>query len=331
MKISYKEFLDLQAIPEVSLYLILGGPYHLQNEVQHRIERVLNDDDTNIKNFIVDSDFSIDSFKSELELMPLFEPKRLIILNIVSNSMPKNLSDMIMNFVIPKDISIIIKLDTQTASFKKTKTFEYFLKSYFIIEVLELKGIMLKNWVKQKFVKNKIKYSDEFFERLLEKNEGNTSAISQELYKMSLLNISDINAYFNYLQKEYKFSEYDLINSLLETDLQKSIKILKYLKSVKAPEVYILFLLNMEIKKIYSLAGDLSPSPYIPNYKKSTYSRLVNNINTQILESLMELCYFIDKSIKTGVNNINIWHQLEILISSFILNKSPKYFLNINN
>ena len=53
MKISYKEFLDLQAIPEVSLYLILGGPYHLQNEVQHRIERVLNDDDTNIKNFIV--------------------------------------------------------------------------------------------------------------------------------------------------------------------------------------------------------------------------------------------------------------------------------------
>ena len=56
MKISYKEFLDLQTIPEVSLYLILGGPYHLQNEVQHRIERVLNDDDTNIKNFIVDSD-----------------------------------------------------------------------------------------------------------------------------------------------------------------------------------------------------------------------------------------------------------------------------------
>ena len=148
---------------------------------------------------------------------------------------------------------------------------------------------------------------------------------------MSLLNISDINTYFDYLQKEYKFSEYDLINSLLETDLQKSIKILKYLKSVKAPEVYILFLLNMEIKKIYSLAGGLSPSPYIPNYKKNIYGRLANNANSQILESLMELCYFIDKSIKTGANNINIWHQLEILISSFILNKSPKYFLNINN
>ena len=62
---------------------------------------------------------------------------------------------------------------------------------------------MLKNWVKQKFIKNKIKYSDEFLERLLEKNEGNTSAISQELYKMSLLNISDINTYFHYLQSKH--------------------------------------------------------------------------------------------------------------------------------
>ena len=61
---------------------------------------------------------------------------------------------------------------------------------------------------------------------------------------MSLLNISDISIYFNYLQKEYKFTEYDLIDSILELNSAKAIKILNYLESVKSPEVYILFLIN---------------------------------------------------------------------------------------
>ena len=36
---------------------------------------------------------------------------------------------------------------------------------------------------------------------------------------------------------------------------------------------------------------------------------------------LLELCYMIDKRIKTGAGNFKVWHQLEILITSFILNE----------
>ena len=38
MKISYKQFFDSPEIPESSIYLILGKPYHLQNDIQSRLE-----------------------------------------------------------------------------------------------------------------------------------------------------------------------------------------------------------------------------------------------------------------------------------------------------
>ena len=73
----------------------------------------------------------------------------------------------------------------------------------------------------------------------------------------------------------------------------------------------------------------LNQKPHIKFFHNT--GNIISESNTVFNHVFKKDNYFIDKSIKTGVNNINIWHQLEILISSFILNKSPKYFLNINN
>ena len=97
----------------------------------------------------------------------------------------------------------------------------------------ELSGANLNDWVK-KFLKNNIVYNEDLFKKLIDKNEGNTSAISQELYKMSLLDIKDVGVYFDYLQKEYKFTEFDLTDSMIDGDLKKTLKILSYLKSIKS-------------------------------------------------------------------------------------------------
>ena len=36
---------------------------------------------------------------------------------------------------------------------------------------------------------------------------------------------------------------------------------------------------------------------------------------------LLQSCYAIDKSIKLGINNSNIWHDLEVLVIAFIMKK----------
>ncbi len=322
MKISYKQFFDRPEVPESSIYLILGKPYHLQNDVQHKLESFFKKDGSSINHLVVDSDFDINDIRNDFESYSLFEEKKVLVLNITSSTIPKKLLDYLLGNQVPKDLKLIIKLGTQTPAFKRGKFFSMLDAEGCVIEIFELSGLNLNNWVKQKFKKNNISYSDELFIKLIEKNEGNTSSISQELYKMSLLDISDVSVYFDYLQKEYKFTEYDLVDSVLERNVSKSVRILNYLESVKASEVYILFLINSEIKKIYYLINNLLPQPYIPNYKKNLYNTFMRKSTSNNILKLLELSYAIDRRIKTGVGNFKVWHQLEILAASFILNKS---------
>ena len=331
MKINYKQFFEHRSIPESSIYLLVGKPYHLQNEVQFHIEFKLKSENFDINTYLIDSDFNIDLIRSDFETLSLFSEKKLIILNVLSNSIPKSLLDFILNTAIPKDLKVIIKAGSQTSAFKKSKFYSYIEKNHCVIEITELKGQILHKWIENKFQRNKIKFTKESLTKILEKNEGNTSAIAQELYKMSLLKLDNVDSYITYIQKSYKYTEYDLIDVSLEGNLSKALKILQYLNMVKSPEPYILFLMHNEIKKVYYLMFDLSPKPFISNYKKNLYNSLVSEFEKNTLENMLEFCYSIDKSIKLGSNNINIWHQLEILVSCFVMRKPINNSFNSKN
>tara|TARA_X000001036_G_scaffold45942_2_gene36789 strand:+ start:2615 stop:3613 length:999 start_codon:yes stop_codon:yes gene_type:complete len=321
MKITYKKFISTPRIPEYGIYLILGKPYHLQNEVQSKIEQYYKNKEYMVKKIIVDSDFSLEIIKDDFENYSLFTENKFILFNVISNTIPKSLSEYLLERKSTSDLVILIKLSPQPPSFKKTKIYSKIDVDGCVIEVHELTGSNLVEWMKMKFQKNNITYTEELFKKLIDKNEGNTSAISQELYKMSLLDINDVGIYFDFIQREYKYSEFDLIDSIVNCNIHKALKILGYLKSIKSPEVYILFLINSEIKKIHSLACKLSPPPYIPSFKKNIYDRFSDNYNKEHLMVLLQSCYAIDKSIKLGIKNSNIWHDLEVLVIAFIMKK----------
>ena len=57
MKIAYKSFISATTISEYPIYLILGNPYHLQNEVEFRLENYYKKKLYVIKKYVVDSDF----------------------------------------------------------------------------------------------------------------------------------------------------------------------------------------------------------------------------------------------------------------------------------
>ena len=101
----------------------------------------------------------------------------------------------------------------------------------------------------------------------------------------------------------------------------------KYLEEVNFPSVYLLFLLNSEFKKIYNLNIGNKLNIYIPNFKIKSYDYVRTKVDSDTLTTVIEYCHSIDKSIKTGVENISLWHQLEILISCFILNKPVDKFI----
>ncbi|MEC9205911.1 MAG: DNA polymerase III subunit delta [Pseudomonadota bacterium] len=328
MKLSHKEFTRAKTIPQLPIYLIHGSPRHLQNEIERKIcSHYKGSNFSEKKNFIVDTNFNLEELRNELELIPLFGENRILILNIVSNTIPQKVVKILKESKIPDDLRLIIKLGKQPYSFKKTSFYEFCSKSNCIVEIFELKGNDLRNWVKQKFLINKLNYSDKIFSKILNKTEGNTLSIAQELYKMSLLKLDDLNSYFDIVQNDYKFSENDLIDALFARKLSKSLKILDYLQSVNFPEPLLIFLLNNEFKKIYSLSSDTKLAIYIPNYKMAIYNDLSSQINHDVLSNLIQYCHEIDKTIKLGPAEIEFWHQLEILISCFILNKTVNKFI----
>ena len=92
MKITYKKFISSSRIPEYGIYLILGKPYHLQNEVQSKIEQYYTNKEYMIKKIIVDSDFNLEAIKDDFENYSLFSENKFILFNVISNTIPKNLS-----------------------------------------------------------------------------------------------------------------------------------------------------------------------------------------------------------------------------------------------
>ena len=233
MKITYKKFISSSRISEYGIYLILGKPYHLQNEVQSKIEQYYTNKEYMVKKIIVDSDFNLETIKDDFENYSLFSENKFILFNVISNTIPKNLSEYLLERKSTPDLVILIKLSPQSPSFKKTKIYSKIDSDGCVIEIYELTGSNLIEWMKMKFKKNNITYTEELFKKLIDKNEGNTSAISQELYKMSLLDINDVGVYFDFIQKEYKYSEFDLIDAIVDCNIHKALKIIDYLKSIK--------------------------------------------------------------------------------------------------
>ena len=326
----YKGLIDTRTIPESSIYMIHGNPRILQNEVEKRIENYYNKYEfLSKKNYIIDGDASIEDIENELQNLSLFDTKKIITINIVSKTLPVKIKNLLMKSNIPESIKIILKLNRQQSSFKKNSFYQMLSKSESIIEIYELTGMYLKKWVKDKLIRNKIDCSDELCEHLIEKNEGNTLSIFQEIYKMTLLTKKFINENINRMNINYKFNEFSLIEAIHDSNLIKSHKIIDYLKLINVQRPFILFLINNEIKKIYNIKNNNDYS--VPNFKLEIYKRLASKYENFTLENFLSFSQFIDLNIKSNKHKIDTWHLLKVLVSCFILNISSKTYYQDTN
>ena len=83
----------------------------------------------------------------------------------------KNLKIFIETVVTNKNQNrIIIKLDRQSSSFKNTKFYKHISSNSCLIELYELKGKLLEQWVINKCKINKVSYDDQFISNLIELN-----------------------------------------------------------------------------------------------------------------------------------------------------------------
>ena len=161
MILDYIKFKKFPLTTEIPLFFIHGNPRNISNEIERDILNFYKKFDYKIKNYVIDDDTQTEGIKSNLQEQSLFEEKKLIVLNIVSKSIPINIKKLIDEWITLHNIQdrIIIKLDRQASSFKKTNFYKSISTNTCVIEIYELKGQVLEQWVANKLKINNINYS----------------------------------------------------------------------------------------------------------------------------------------------------------------------------
>ena len=167
------------------------------------------------ENYVVDDDSETENIRNNLNEQSLFDEKKLLSINIVSKSIPTNLKKLIDHWAseISED-KLIIKLDRQASSFKKTSFYKNISNSGCVIEIYELKGRILEHWVMNKYKINNLDFNNDSIRDVINSNLNNSLSISQSIY------LKRLNKNNKLLLDSSRYSEYDLIDMILTKDIE---------------------------------------------------------------------------------------------------------------
>ena len=319
MIVDYIKFKKLPLSSEMALFFIHGNPRNISNELEHDILNFYKKLDYKQQTYVIDDDSQTDIINNSYFEQSLFDDKKIITLNIVSNSIPKNLKVFIETVVTNKNQNrIIIKLDRQSSSFKNTKFYKHISSNSCLIELYELKGKLLEQWVINKCKINKISYDDQFISNLIELNFNNSLSISQTIYQKSLMNVIDERD----TAENSKYGEYDLVDTLLNKDYLRFLKISNYLQNINAPLTYIIFLLNSELEKLYLIQQSKNNKPFIPQFLQAKYSAASSRYTTDSLLNALKNIIKLDINSKYNSKNSNSWAGFNDLFSIIMNNNT---------
>ena len=307
MIFDYVKFKKSQLSTETSLYFIHGNPRNISNEVEHDVSNFYQKLGYKLMNYVIDDDSQIQTLKNLFNEQSLFNENKIIILNIVSSSMSANMKKFIETWIeMPTDDKIILKLDRQASSFKKTNFYKKISQHAFVIEIFELKNKVLKQWAFNKCKVNQVDISDHDLEELISSNFNNSLSISQNIYIRSLTNDKRLM----HRKEGSKYSEYDLVDMFLSRNTLEFIRVSNYLRSNDISLSYIIFLLNSELEKLYSLIKPIKYRPYIPSFLLDKYLLVSKKFSPEKILSAINNIAKLDAKSKYNLKKSNPWESL---------------------
>ena len=314
MILDYVKFKNFPLTAEIPLFLVHGNPRNISNEIERDIIGFYRKLGFKTVNYVIDDDAQTEDVKSNLHEQSLFEEKKLFVINVVCKSIPINMKKLIDAWISQQtEDRIILKLDRQSASFKKTNLYKNISNMACVVEIYELKGQVLERWVAGKCKANDIEFNQDYIKELIDLNLNNTLSISQSIYLKGLMG-SKVNSMID----SSKYSEYDLIDTLLNKDASGFLKVSSYLREIDTSLPYIIFLVNQELEKIYSLIKPTASKPYIPSFLKLKYTSASKKYTLDEILFLLKNIASIDIKSKYMSKKSNPWVSFNSLFHNLM-------------
>ena len=309
MILDYVKFKNFPLTAEIPLFLVHGNPRNISNEIERDIISFYKKLGFKRVNYVIDDDTQTEDVKTNLHEQSLFEEKKLFVINIVSKSIPMNMKKLFDAWISQHtEDRIIIKLDRQSASFKKTNLYKNISNIACVVEIYELKGQVLERWIVGKCKANNVEFNQDYIKELINLNLNNSLSISQSIYLKGLMD-NNVDS----MIESSKYSEYDLIDTLLNKDASGFLKVSSYLKEIDTSLSYIIFLVNQELEKLYSLIKPTTSTPYIPSFLITKYKSASKKYTLDELLFLLKNIASIDIKSKYMSRKSNPWMSFNCL------------------
>ena len=94
---------------------------------------------------------------------------------------------------------------------------------------------------------------------------------------------------------------------ILIKDMEGFARVSKYLKNIDTPLTYIIFLINSELEKLYSLAKPIVSKPYIPSFLQAKYATASRVYTPDNLLNTLKKIAELDMNSKYRSKKTNPW------------------------
>ncbi|CAA0097928.1 DNA polymerase III subunit delta [BD1-7 clade bacterium] len=274
----------------------------------------------------LESGFSWDDFVQSANSMSLFADRKLMELRCKTTKLGDVGSKAIVRYldqINPDTIVCIVmpKLDASTQRGKWYKTIE---SAGVSIPVWPVERQQMPGWIQQRLVEKGIQATDDAVTFLADNVEGNLLAASQEVEKLSLMDLSgtiDLETMSDAVSNMSRYTVFNLVDRCLAGDIRASLKTLNGLRGEGVEPTLVLWSLSRELRVLHNLQDLVKDGQTIDLAMKN--QRIFKNrlnvtrhatqrLSLAKIQQLLRFCRNIDQVIK-GQASGNIWMMLEQL------------------
>jgi len=272
-----------------------------------------------------ETSFNWDQLTTSANTLSLFNSKQLIELRL--NHSPNEVGTKALQAYaknLPQDKILLIITDKMDAKSQQSAWFKALTTTAIFVQIWPIETPQLPKWIAQRLAQANLKADPDGIQLLSNHAEGNLLAAVQEIEKLSLLHKSghiSSEAIAQAISDSARFDVFNLIDTALQGNKQRVIRILTSLKGENIEPTLILWALARELRNLATMAHSLTMGSALerilqeqrvwekrkPLIRAALQRHHLNNWHTLILYASN-----IDRMIK-GVKSGNVWDELQRL------------------
>ena len=322
------EQLKQQLQPLKPIYIITGDEPLLIDEACRYIIKIAKQNNFTERQVIhAAAKFNWNELNNAKQSLSLFSEKKIIELHLPNGKPGTAGSLALLEYVahLSAETLLILRLPKLPATSQQSKWFTTLEKLGVVINIWNITTAQLPHWISRRLARAKLNTSTQGLQMLATLSEGNLLAAKQNIEKLSLLygerklTVEQIETCLN--DNAY-YDIYTLLNSILDLNTVRSIKILKNLSATNVEATLILWVLTKEIRTLAQLAkavekgaslNDLWQPHGIWKQRQPLLRKHLTTLNYQHYLQLLQLAADCDQLAK-GVGTGNIWLKLQQLV-----------------